>query len=503
MDNFLVRFAFWLYNSKKYNQTKKFFHTIMEDKNSKIKKYIDYFLIFIILSSVVELTYSIKHQTNPIIHYIDFYIVSAIFALEYILRFWVHSDIHKDIIENYEKAKFLKAKFSTIDALFYVFHKKIEYIKSPTAIIDFIAIIPIYRELRILRIFKLFRYTKSINQFVNVLIAKRFELITLFMLFMFLIVTSAIAIYAFEGNINKNINSLFDALYWALITSSTVGYGDISPISTQGRVLAMVLIIGGVLVVTFATSVIVSAFYEKLTEIKEDRIVDNINKHKSFVIICGYGQMAKMLLRQDNFNGKYIILEKDPEVTKQIAKEGFNVITEDASRREVLARFDSNYADISVLCLGKSDVENIYISLNAKSLSKNIRVIARASDASMEKKLLLAGANHIIMPNKIANVMLLAAIKQPIMYSLMHSILAGDNAAYLDEIIIHEHDNLNNKAIEELNMKENKLLLIGIKIDGNFIFNPQPNTRLNSGDTVLIMGLKISIEYFKNIYQGI
>ncbi|KIM03794.1 MAG: potassium channel protein [Sulfurovum sp. AS07-7] len=503
MDNLLVRFAFWLHSSTRYNKIKKFFHTIMEDKNSKLKKYVDYFLIFLIIFSVVELTYSIKHQTNPIIHYIDFYIVSIIFALEYILRFWVYSDIHKDIIDNYEKTKFLKAKFSTIDALLYAFHKKIEYIKSPVAIIDFIAIIPMYRELRILRIFKLFRYTKSINQFVNVLIAKRFELATLFMLLMFLIVTSAIAIYAFEGNINKNINSLFDALYWALVTSSTVGYGDISPITTQGRVLAMVLIVGGVLVVTFATSVIVSAFYEKLTEIKEDRIVDNINKHRSFVIICGYGQMAKMLLRQDDFNGKYIILEKDPEVTKQIAKEGFNVITEDASRRDVLARFDSTYAEISVLCLGKNDVENIYITLNAKSLSKNIKVIARASDTSMEKKLQLAGANHVIMPNKIANVMLLAAINQPVMYGVMHSILTGQNAAYLDEIIVHEYDSLNNKTIEELNMKENKLLLIGIKRDGDFIFNPQPNIRLHSNDIVLMMGLKISIEYFKNRYQGI
>ncbi len=502
MGNLIVRFAFWLHRSQKYNQTKKFFYTILEDKQSKIKKYVDYFLIFLILSSVAELTYSIKHQTNPIIQYIDFYIVSAIFALEYILRFWIYNNIHDDIIVNYEKTKFLKAEFSTLTALSYVLKKKIQYIKSPSAIIDFISIIPTYRELRILRIFKLFRYTKSINQFVDVLIAKRFELATLLMLLMFLIVTSAIAIYAFEGNINKNINSLFDAFYWALVTSATVGYGDISPVSTEGRVLAMVLIIGGVLIISFATSVIVSAFYEKLTEIKENRIIDNINKQSSFAIICGYGQMAKMLLRQNDFNGKYIILEKDPEITKQITKEGFNAVTEDASRRDVLARFDSNYSDISVLCLGKSDVENIYITLNAKSLSTNINVIARASDSSMEKKLLLAGANHVVMPNKVANVMLLTAIKQPVMYSAMHSILAGDNAAYLDEIIASSSNHLDGKRVLDIDFKDKKLLLIGIKKDTDFVFNPSLNYIIQDGDTLLVMGLKISIEHFKRNNRG-
>ncbi len=84
-----------------------------------------------------------------------------------------------------------------------------------------------------------------------------------------------------------DINSLFDAIYWALITISTVGYGDISPKTPEGRIVSMIIIISGIAMISFVTSVIVSAFSEKLDELKENRIIEKINKSKEFIIICG------------------------------------------------------------------------------------------------------------------------------------------------------------------------------------------------------------------------
>ncbi|MFA5501806.1 MAG: NAD-binding protein [Sulfurovaceae bacterium] len=502
-SKYIVKLAFGLHNSNRYNNTKKFFYDILENQNYSYKKIVDLFLIILILSSIVELIYSIKNSVPMWMHIFDYYIVTIIFGTEYILRLWIHSDIHKIIIREYETSQFLKSKFNFYTTLLKVLSEKWDYIRSPAAIIDLIAIIPIYREFRILRIFKLLRYTKSIGQFIDVLKTKRFELMTLFLLLIFLIGTAGVAMYAVEGNINKNINSLFDAVYWALITTSTVGYGDIAPVTTMGRVISMITIINGLVLMAFATSVIVSAFLDKLGEIKDNRIIETINKEDKFVIICGYGQMVKMLLRQNNFDNKYVILEKDPEITRQIAKDGFNVITDDASRHDVLAQFNIQYADISVLCLGNNDVENIYIILNAKSLSRDIKVIARASDQSMKKKFILAGADHIIIPNQTANIMLLTSINQPVVYNVLHSLLAGKNAAYLDEIKVLAYDKLAGKSIEELEFKTKKLLLIGIQrqSSSDFIFNPPSSTILEPNDILLIMGLKISVEHFVNTFQ--
>jgi len=499
----IMKIAFGLYNSKNYIDTKKFFYNILENTNYPYKKFIDIFLITLIIFSVGEAVYSIRHTVPQWLHIFDFYMISMIFAIEYMLRLWIHSDIHKTIIKEYEKAQFLKAPLSVKELFAKILHEKWNYIKSPTAIVDLIAIMPLYRELRILRIFKLLRYTKSLNQFIDVFKTKKFELMTLFLLLMFLIGTSGIAIYVAEGNINKNINSLFDAIYWALISVATVGYGDIAPVTTIGRIISMIIIVTGLVLIAFATSVIVSAFLEKLVEIKDNRIIESINKEDSFVIICGYGQMTKMLLRQNNFNNKYVVIEKDPEITKQITKEGFIAITDDASRYDVLSKFNVHHANVSVLCLGSNDVENIYITLNAKSLSGGIRVIARASDEFMKKKFALAGADHIIIPNQMANIMLLTSINQPIVYNVMHALLTGKNAAYLDEIRILSHDKLIGKTVNSIGFKNKKLLLIGIhKADSNeFIFNPVESTILEHNDILLIMGLKISVEYFVNIFQ--
>lgn len=501
-SKYIVKFAFGLYNSKRYTSTKKFFYDILENENYHYKKFVDIFLIILILSSVIELVYSIKNGAHGWLYIFDIYIVSIVFGIEYMLRLWVYSDMHKIIIKEYEKSQFLKIQFKFYAAFIQILTGKWNYIKSPAAIIDLIAISPTYRELRILRIFKLLRYTTSISQFVDVLKTKRFELMTLLILLIFLIGTAGVAIYAVEGNINKNINSIFDAVYWALITTATVGYGDIAPVTTMGRIISMIAIIMGLVLMAFATSVIVAAFLEKLSEIKDNRLIDSINKEDRFVIICGYGQMAKMLLKHNNFDNKYVIIEKDPNIARQIAKEGFNVIADDASKHDIIAKFNIQYANVSILCIGNDDVENIYITLTAKSLSKDIRVIARASDISMKKKFTLAGADHIVVPNQMANIMLLAYIKQPIVYNVMHALLAGKHAAYLDEIKVLANDGLIGKSIKEIEFKTKKLLLIGIqKEDHGFVFNPPASTILEQNDILLIMGLKISVEHFINSFQ--
>ncbi len=235
----------------------------------------------------------------------------------------------------------------------------------------------------------------------------------------------------FEEQKNGDINSLFDAIYWALITISTVGYGDISPKTPEGRIVSMIIIISGIAMISFVTSVIVSAFSEKLDELKENRIIEKINKSKEFIIICGYGQMSKMFLKNTSFiDDEYVIIESDPNRVEEGIKDGFNVINEDASRYDVIKKFNTEYSTITLLALSGSDIDNIYITLNAKSISKNIRVIARASSENMERKFKLAGVDHVVLPSMVANKMLLFAITQPAMYKAIYSILIGQNVAH-------------------------------------------------------------------------
>lgn len=507
----VVAYAYRVNGSRRYKRVKSFFNDLLNNPDYPYKYYLDGVMIFLILSSVGILIHEVKHTVPRWMDIYDIYVVSIIFLIEYLLRMWVYSDLHKTIIRDYEQARFLKKKFSLWVPIKKTLLSKWDYMRSPFAIIDLLAILPAYRPLRILRIFvlfrvfKLLRYTKSINQFVEVLSNKRFELFTLLFLLMFVVTSAGIAIYVFEQKSNANINSLFDALYWALVTISTVGFGDISPVTDEGRVISMLIIISGLTMISFMTSVIVSAFSEKLGELKENRFVVEINKQDAFVIICGYGQMAKMFLRQNaKYRHEYIILDKDAERANEALKDGHRVINEDASRHEVIEKFNRKYANITLLCLTASDIENIYITLNAKSLSKDIRVIGRVVDESMKKKYALAGVDHIMLSNDVANMMLFTAIHQPVMYHGIHAILTGEDVAHIDEVHLTGHRYLVDKAIHEIDFREQKLLLLGIQRgeEGEFLFNPKPEIILEENDILLLMGLEISIEYFKEQYQG-
>jgi len=441
IESGIIQQAIRLNRSPRYRHARKVVRDILENSKNPYKRVFDAFIIFLILSSVFILIYEVKHPVPIWLDWYDIYFVSLVFLIEYLLRLWISSDLSGELVEEYEKALTVGREFRLWPALARGLKKKLAYMVTPAAIVDLLAILPAYRPLRVLRIFvlfrflKLLRYTRSINQFVEVLATKRFELLTLLGLLFFVTLTGAIAIYVLEDMHNPSINNLFEAIYWSLVTITTVGYGDIAPVSEMGRLIAMIIILLGVAMISFATSVIVSAFSEKLHALKEERIVESINRTSEFLIICGYGQMTKMFFRQAEAKRyNYIILDKDPERVQEAIHDGYDAIVDDASRHTTLSRFNVKGAKVTVLCMSHDDVENIYITLNAKSINPRIRVIARASSPKIVSKYERAGADHILLPNQVASTMMVFAVLKPIMYKAIHAIFTGQNVALLDEV---------------------------------------------------------------------
>ena len=511
LSKLITKLAFFLHGSKLYNRFKTIATNFLLNPDYNYKKYFDIFMILLIVSSVAILVYEVKNPVPDWVDFFDIYVVTSIFTMEYLARVWVHNSWSKQVVKEHGEAKFLDKNFSLWNPTKKIFREKLSYLLTPSAIIDLLAILPAYRPLRVLRIFvlfrvfKLLRYTKSIHQFVEVLATKKFELFTLLFLLLFIVATAGIAIYVFEEKANDSINSLFDALYWALITISTVGYGDISPVTTEGRVVSMLVIISGIAMISFVTSVIVSSFSEKLDELKENRLVEEINKNEDFMIICGYGQMSRMFLKSyaKEYGNRYIVIEKDKEKVEEATKEGYRAIHEDASRHDVISKFNVEYSNITLLALTGSDVSNIYIILNAKSLSKSIKIITRATDEGIAKKCKLAGADHVVRPNIVANKMLLTAITQPVMYHAIYAILTGQHLAQLDEVMLIKHQKLIGVKIEDVDFKRYRLLFIGIQtgLNGEFVFNPPKSRILDETDILLLMGRRVSIKHFKDSFE--
>lgn len=506
-----VRLFYFLDTSKRYHHTKEFTKQILEYPNSKLKFYFDLFMVCLVVLSVLFLLYEVK---NPDLHpFIDFFIDASfvIFSIEYLLRLWIYSDNHKIFIERYEYALNNHIPFSLSKTLRVLAAKKMQYIFSPLAIIDLLAIIPSYRPLRFLRIFllfrifKLFRYARSMKTFTTIIAEKKFELFTLAIFASFVIFTGSSAIYIFETNSNPKINTLFDAIYWAIVTMGTVGYGDIVPLTTEGMVVSMILIVFGVAILAFLTSIIVSSFQNKLQELKENRTLSEVERLQSYVLICGYGRVGEVVAKMLHDDGyAVVIIDTDAEKIKLSQQRGLIGILGDASKSKLLEQMGVASRVSKVICVTNSDEMNVFITLTARSLSKEVGIIARVVKSQHKKKYLLAGANFALSADETIGLMGSQYVDQPIAYTALDEMLTENTGVLFESLKIFENSFYVNKTLQSLNFSTMHLLLFGVVRPFHeesslatysigkqtFYFNPPADFVLCDGDILIIMGKK-------------
>jgi voltage-gated potassium channel len=517
----LVAFAYYVDSAKRYKKIKTFFYRLMNDNEFPLKHAFDFFMFFLVLTSVVILLYDVKNEIHSFLEDFDFYFVTTVFTLEYIIRVWVYNDIHRIIIQEYEESNFLGREYSLWNVFKNIILKKWEYIKTPFAIIDFLAILPGYRPLRIFRIFvifrlfKLLRYTKSINTFLEVLASKKFELSILLIAVSFVTFIGGAVIYVFEAHVNPKIDNLFDAIYWSLITISTVGYGDITPVTQQGKILTMVLIVFGIGFISFATSIIASAFTEKLEELKAERVIRTVRHLKEVYLICGYSNEAEIICeRFRKENQDFVIVDLDEERVDAATAKGYIAVKGDASDKDFLDSLDFSRIT-KVFVLTNNDISNSFMILSIKAYHKEVEIIALANDEKNISKMKRAGADYVVVPTTVTALLMAEYIGRPITFEVIDAILTEKRNAIIDEIIVLENSILDGKLIGEIDFDKYKLLLFGVlKVKespllnqtlmiekGHFYFNPPFDLRLEPGDILVIMGYSISVNYFKYLVE--
>ncbi|WP_201353036.1 NAD-binding protein [Hydrogenimonas urashimensis] len=510
---YLVSFSYLLESSSRYKRVKRFFDNLLNNDDYPYKKYFDIFMVFIILSSVTILVVDVREHVAYWLEWYDYYIVTIIFIIEYELRLWVHGDMHKIIIAHYEEAEFFEKPFSLKKVFSEIFAQKWEFVTSLPAIIDLVAILPSYREIRVLRVFVLFRafkmlrYSRSLLQFFDILRSKKVELYALFLLLAFFTLIASMMIYVFEGaGQNPNINSLFDAIYWAVVTVTTVGYGDITPVTHEGRFISILVIITGLGAITFLTSIIVSAFGEKLPEIKQTRVLNQVAKVKDLNLVCGYGKIGQIVSQKLKARGeKILVIENDPQKVERAELDGHRVLQADATKSATLLQLKLCDNVKSIIAVTHNDIINVFITINARSLCKSVEIIARCSEKSVATKLKLAGANHLIMPEEIAGLLGAVYIGQPVAFDALQAILTRKKSARIDEVEVKRGSFLDGKKVGDFDFTGSRLVLLAVlkplkpdeKMSHYVLFNPPEETQLHAHDILVVMGYNVSIADFK------
>ena len=301
--------------------------------------------------------------------------------------------------------------------------------------------------------------------------------------------------------------SWIDAFYMTVITITTVGFGEVVPLDEVDKLFTSVLILSSIFILAYAISVITEYMLSKnnIGNLREKRIHKIIDSMKDHVIVCGYGRNGKQAVEKlIAYKKPFVIIEKDHEVVDKFGSASL-FVEGNASDDEVLKEAGVNRAS-TLICALPSDADNLFIVLTARQMNPNLRIISRATEETSYKKLKLAGADNVILPEKIGGDHMASLVVVPDLVEFLDNLsVSGEKDSINVEQIPFEKMCLlgQKQAIKDLDIrKKTGCSVIGYKSPtGEYIVNPEPSMILEKDSLLILIGRPVQIESLKRLYN--
>jgi voltage-gated potassium channel len=287
---------------------------------------------------------------------------------------------------------------------------------------------------------------------------------------------------------------LVEALYMTVITITTVGFGEVRPLSSGGRVFTSLLIFLGVAVVTTAITNIASIVLgPRLWHmIREQRMNDSIATLEHHYIVCGYGRMGQQIVRDlQNRKQPFLVIENDEERRDELLEDGMYFIIGDATLDETLERAGIDGAQGLVAALN-SDADNVMTVLSAREINPRLYIVARAADPQSESKLRRAGADRVVSPYIIGGHRMAVALLRPAVHDFMNQIFHVGDEANMDigQVRVAPTSPLVGKSIAQTNLRQTRNVnILAVQLaDGKLIVNPNSQHQIQPGEVLIVIG---------------
>lgn len=301
--------------------------------------------------------------------------------------------------------------------------------------------------------------------------------------------------------------SWLDAVYMTVITITTVGFGEVQPLDDHAKFFTIGLILSSAIIVGYALKVITEYIISRndIKDIKQKKMQKKIDALSGHIIICGYGRNGKQAASKlIAHNRLFVVIEKDEKALQKIENDGFNVIYGDAIEDEILNRAGIERASC-LICALPNDSENVFVVLSARQKNPNIRIISRASNDSSYSKLKLAGANNVILPDRIGGDHMASLVVVPDLLEFVDNLsIIGDQSINIEEVAVEKlYDTSQIKTISELDLrKKTGCNVIGFKDElGRYLINPEADRKLIPGSKIIVLGRPEQIQTLNSMYN--
>ncbi|MDT4898847.1 MAG: voltage-gated potassium channel [Acidobacteriota bacterium] len=301
--------------------------------------------------------------------------------------------------------------------------------------------------------------------------------------------------------------SVSDSLYATIQTLTTVGYGDVTPQTTAGRIFAsfyMIVGVGAVLYVLTSTvqTIVQSEMIATFGMRRRQREMSKLHDH---FIICGAGRVGSRLIRElQRASVPFAVIEKDAQKVAHLIESGAPVVVGDATLEETLREVGVDRARGLAACL-PDDADNVYAVLTARDLNHNLHIVARAVEEQAEPKLIKAGANRVVAPTITGSHRMAQALMKPAVADFMDSITAENLDLSFEQMEIATGSAYAGRKLRFTNiLSELNIIIVAIRRrNSQMTFNPTGDAIIDAGDTLIAIGQAEALIRMNALARGI
>jgi voltage-gated potassium channel len=296
----------------------------------------------------------------------------------------------------------------------------------------------------------------------------------------------------------------FQSFYRAVVTVTLTGLDSV-PRNDGSRVVSVILVIAGLTIIGYAGAVIVEAISGgvvsgALSERRRERKIDRLHDH---FIICGYGRVGRRVA--DEFrasNVPFLVLDFHEDAVAAAREDGALLVEGDATKDENLRKAGLERAK-GLVAASDRDADNLYVVLSARSARPELTIVARASGADAERKLVLAGADRVVLPYTTAGQVMANLVLKPQVTAFLDVVTTATGPdLQLAEIEVRQTSTAAGRTIRDLRIRhETGALVVALRrADGSFDTTPEPDTPIQVGDVLIGVGSPDEIRALEDLF---
>ena len=297
-----------------------------------------------------------------------------------------------------------------------------------------------------------------------------------------------------------------EAIYMTIITVTTVGFSEVRPLDAEAKIFTVFLIVTSVFIFGYAISVVTEYLLGRnsLQLLKKKKVKKKIEALTDHIVVCGFGRNGmQAAARLKAYKKPFVVIEKNKEIIER-HEDDILFIEGDASEDEVLLEAGIEQAQYLITTL-PDDAGNLFIVLSARQLKKELFIISRASQVTSFTKLQLAGADKVIMPDKIGGDHMASLVVMPDLITFINQLsIEGENTTNLEEVEIEDLTNESDyNSIKDLDLRRKTGCTIIGYIDpiGNYIINPEADLVLEPKGKVIVLGRAEQIKKLNQMFK--